>query len=108
MGVPSGSFSHTVSGKLQVTFTAEFSATSGSDWGSGTNGLVLRCKVGSGADEQIAYIRLGGANSATLERSYTGGTGVAVAVEYVEHSFDGPGTVRAKNIRISCRLFANP
>lgn len=108
MGFPSGIFSHSVGGRLQVTFSAEFWANVGSDWGSGTAALVLRCTVGSGADLQTAYIRLGGANAAVLERAYVGGSTVPVAVELAENTPSGPTWHGAKNIRISCRLFANP
>lgn len=107
MGFPSGNFSSANSGRLQVVFSAEITQSGGSDWGSGTNSLILRCRVGSGGTEQIAHIGLGRANAAILERDYVGGSGnVPVSVEYASHSFDGPATLRAKNIRISCRLYA--
>lgn len=109
MGFPSGNFSSSNSGRLQVQFTGEFSQAGGSDWGSGTNSLVLRCRVGSGASEQIAFLRLEGGQVATLERDYVGGSGnVPVSIEYASHGFDGPATLRAKNLRITCRLFATP
>jgi hypothetical protein len=108
MGFPSGTFSHPASGRLQVSFSAEFFSYTGSDWGSGTAALVLRCVVGSGAGQQVAYIRLGGSNTATLERDYTGGTSLPMTADLAENTPSGPTWHGATNIRIACRLYAVP
>jgi hypothetical protein len=106
MALPTGNFSSANSGRLQVFFSGQFSTQDGGDFGSGTLQLTIRCKVGAGANLQTAILQLtGGAASATLERDYTGGSGnVAVAMEYVAHSFSGPSSVHFSNCRIACYL----
>lgn len=106
MALPSGNFSSANTGRLQVFFSGQFDTNTGGDFGSGTLELIIRCKVGSGGDLQTAILRLSaGVASATLERDYTGGSGnVAVAMEYVSHSFDGPSSVHFSNCRIACYL----
>jgi hypothetical protein len=106
MALPSGNFSSASSGRLQVVFSGQFYTQTGNDFGSGSLGLVIRCKLGSGANLQTAVLSLASGNaSAVLERDYIGGSGnVPVAMEYVTHSFDGPSTVGIDNCRIACYL----
>jgi predicted heme/steroid binding protein len=107
MALPSGNFSSGQTGRLQVVFSGQFYTQSGSDWGNGTAlELVIRCKLGAGADLQTGVLRLSaGHNSVTLERDYVGGSGnVAVAFEYVSHNLSGPSTVGFSKARVSCYL----
>ena len=105
MALPSGNFSSASSGRLQVFFSGQFFTNTGSDFGTGTLDLVIRCKVGSGGDLQTAILKLNAGSSVTMERDYTGGSGnVPVAFEYVSHSFNGPSSVGFSNCRIGCCL----
>lgn len=106
MALPTGSFSSARSGRLQVVFSGQFFTNTGNDFGTGGLGLVIRCKVGSGANLQTMVLSLATGNaSAVIERDYVGGSGsVPVAMEYVTHSFSGPSTVGINKCRIACYL----
>lgn len=107
MALPSGNFSSASSGRLQVVFSGQFGTMSGNDWGNGTAlDLIIRCKLGSGANLQTAILRLAtGTASATLEREYVGGSGnVAVAMELAGSNLSGPSSVSFSNARIVCYL----
>jgi hypothetical protein len=106
MALPSGSFSSAQSGRLQVVFSGQFFTNTGNDFGTGTLGLVIRCRVGSGGTVQTSVLSLSAGNaSAVIERDYVGGSGaVPVAMEYVTHSFAGPSTVGINKCRIACYL----
>ena len=107
MPLPSGNFSSSSSGRLQVVFSGQFGIQTGNDWGNGTAlQLVIRCKVGTGANLQTAVLTLSSGNAtATLERDYVGGSGaVPVAMEYVTHNLSGPSSVTFSQCRIACYL----
>lgn len=101
MGLPSGIFNHSSSGRLQVSFRGKWVTNSGSDWGSGALNLVLRAYVG----DKTAILSIVG-NTAVIEVPYTGGTNVSVGLEYVAHSFSGPSSISATQLECVCRLFA--
>lgn len=101
MGVPSGTFNHASSGRLQVTFRGKWLTNSGNDWGSGSLNLILRAYVGT----KTAILSIIN-NTAVIEVAYTGGTDVSVGMEYVTHSFSGPSTIEAKELECVCRLFS--
>lgn len=107
MGLPSGIFNHSSSGRLQVSFRGKWTTNSGADWGSGTLNLVLRAYVGSGADVRTAILSIL-SNTAVIEVPYTGGTNVSVGMEDVAHSFSGPSAIYATQLECVCRLFAPP
>ena len=104
MAYPSGNFSSSYSGRLQVTFCGNWLTNSGSDFGSGTLNLTIRGYVGSGADKQTVILDLNH-HSGVIERNYVGGSGnVAVGMEYVSHSFSGPSSITANKLTVSCTL----
>ncbi len=104
MGVPSGNFSSAFSGRLQVTFSAEYLTNAGNDWGSGALDLIVRGFVGSGGTKQTTILSIG-CQSAVIERDYTGGSGdLPVGMEEVSYSLSGPSSITAKNLRIACVL----
>lgn len=111
MGVPSGNFSSASTGRLQVVFSGDLSKSGGGQPGWANPGdppdLLIRCTVGSGETQQVAFLRLYTANSAIIERDYVGGSGnVPVAMEVVQVVLGGgPSTIRGKDLRITCRLF---
>lgn len=102
MALPSGTFSHANSGRLQVSFRGKWTTNSGSDWGNGALNLVLRAYVGT--KTAILHIQ---STTAVLEVPYTGGTNVAVGLEEVTHSFSGPSSISATELECVCRLFAS-
>lgn len=106
MALPSGNFTSTKTGRLVVRFSGQFTFNSGGDFGDGgTWNITLRCYVGSGGSRSVAYIDFR-TNNATLEVDYVGGSGnLAVGMEFVSRTFDGPGTVYAKKLRVACTLF---
>jgi hypothetical protein len=107
---PAGAFVSAQSGRLEVTFSAEFATYNGIDWSSGPDiQLVLRCVLGAAGDEKVAYVRLGGSNTAVIQRPYLGGSGpVPMRLELVSREFPGLGFVGARNLYITARLFATP
>jgi hypothetical protein len=106
MALPSGTFNNASSGRLQVTFRGKWTTNSGADWGAGTLNLILRAYVGSGGSAKTAILSIL-ANTAVIEVPYTGGTDVAVGLEYVTHSFSGPSSIAARELECVCRLFAS-
>lgn len=104
MGLPSGNFSSTFSGRLQVTFSAEYLTNSGSDWGSGALDIVLRGYVGASSTKQTTILNIS-CQSAVVERDYVGGSGdLPVGMELVASSLSGPSSITAKNLRATCVL----
>lgn len=102
MGLPTGTFTHPASGRLQVVFSGQWRVDD-ADWTGGDWDIVLRCFVGSGADRRTATISLLNP-TATLEVAYTGGAELPVGMEYVAHSLESEGSVAARNLSIACHL----
>lgn len=102
MALPTGTFSSTSSGRLQVVFSGDWVVNS-ADWGSGTSQIFLRCIVDDGATRKTAVMGVQSA-SAVVELDYTAATAVDVSIEVISWSIDGAGTVQAKNLRIRCYL----
>lgn len=101
MPLPSGTFSDTASGRLQVVFRGRW-GIDGAEWPSDTAAdLILRAYLGTGETRQTALLHAGSA-TAFLERDYTAGTELAVGMEYVGHEFDGEAELCATDLQISC------
>lgn len=103
MGLPSGTFSHPASGRLQVTFRGKWLTNAGNDWGSGTLNLYLRAYVGAGGARKTAMLSLA-STTAVIDVAYTGGTEVPVGLEYAAHQFSGPSAISAADLECVCRL----
>ncbi len=105
MGYPTGTFSHTVSGKLQVTFSGEFaswvySGTPAWSYGADAANLFIKCTAG-GINTVISF----GSPSNMIELDYVAGTSVSVSMELAAWSGPGgPGGVTGKKLRIRCIL----
>jgi hypothetical protein len=102
MALPSGTFSSTSSGYLQMVFSGDWRVNS-ADWGSGTSEIQLRCIADNGTLRKTAVIGVKSA-SALIEMDYAAGSSVAVSMEVISHDIDGAGTVAAQNLRIRCYL----
>lgn len=105
MGFPSGLFSSANSGRLQVTFCADYLTNSGADFTHGsTLNIIIRCFVGTGASRQTSVIDAA-VHGTVIERDYVGGSGgVLVGMEEISHSFSGPSSIRAFNLACNCYL----
>ena len=101
MALPSGTFNHASSGRLQVTFRGKWTTNSGADWGTGALNLVLRAFVGT----KTAVLNIQ-STTAVLEVAYVGGTNVAVGMEEITHTFSGPSAITAAELECVCRLFS--
>lgn len=101
MGLPLGTFTHPLSGRLQVGFQGKWATNSGSDWGTGQLNLVLRAFVGT----KTAILSLQN-HTATIEVDYVGGTSVNVGMEFVMREFSGPSSIQATELECVCRLFS--
>jgi hypothetical protein len=102
MGLPSGTFTHPASGRLQVVFRGAWTADD-AEWTGGDWDILLRCYVGSGGARRTAMVSLRN-STATIEVPYTGGAEVHVGMEYVTHGFGTAATVTAKDLTIACHL----
>lgn len=103
MGLPSGTFTHPASGRLQVVFRGAWTADD-AEWTGGDWDILLRCYVGTGAARRNAMISLRNPTAMIEVVAYTGGTSVPVGMEYVTHSLGSADTVAARPLNIACHL----
>ena len=103
MSLPTGTFNHEQSGRLEVNFTAP-PTVDGAPYAGGGWNLRLRCYVDDGVDRLTTVIGFDG-GTAVIEIDYLGGTDVEVGMEAVDHAFDGAGTVSAAPLIVTCRLW---
>lgn len=107
MGYPSGTFSDPRPGRLTVRFQGNWVTNTGSDFGSGTLELKLRGFVdhGSGPTRE-SVILSSSVHAQSIELPYPGGNAVfSMGMEYVSHSFNGPSSITANRLRITCRFY---
>jgi hypothetical protein len=103
MALPTGSFSSSNAGRLQVSFSGQWGSNTG-DRGAGVQ-LYIRAYVGSGADLQTSIMAFNGGEAGFIERDYAGGNvAVPVGMEYVSHTLVGPSSVGINKCRITCVL----
>lgn len=98
MALPSGTFSRSVSGALQVSFSGEWSASS-FDFGSGHSDIVLACTVSDGTTTRTVYLSQG-SPSAFVDWDYVAGTTLTCAMAVQSYTIRGAGTVHATKLRI--------
>lgn len=103
MALPSGTYSNTNSGALQVFFSGEFTATS-FDFGSGSpSDIVLKCTVTDGSTTRSAYISsLSAATS--VDWDYVADTTLTCEMTEEYWHIDGAGYVTADKLRIRAIL----
>lgn len=102
MATPSGTYSNSKSGKLQITFSGRWSSSQG-DFGSSTAVLDI---IGSAVQGGVTHqCNLGfGCTTATLELDYTAGESISVAMTHFRHTIPAAGSVSATRLRIRCYL----
>lgn len=104
MALPTGNFSYIDSGLLRVVFNGTWWINDAAPTGAGAFELVLRAYVGSGDSRKTALMSSRAA-TAVLEVSYAGSyAAVPVGMEYVSNTLDGPGTVCAYELSVTCHL----
>lgn len=103
MALPSGTYSSSVSGALQIFFSGEWLATS-FDWGStGPSEIVLACTVTDGTTTRTVYIS-SVSSSASIDWDHTTGTTLTCAMTESYHNINGAGYVTAEKLRIRAIL----
>ena len=103
MALPSGTYSSSLSGPLQIFFSGEWTATT-FDWGgSAPSDIVLKCTVTDGTTTRTAYInRL--SVSASIDWDYTTGTTLTCSMSEDYWNIQGAGYVKAEKLRIRALL----
>lgn len=106
MGVPSGNFSSPYAGQLEVTFSGNFSSSSGGDWGTGNAKYqAFLCTVYQGGTLKGQTFIQNTAPSGLLLLDYPGGGVVwTVAMTEAAYQLSGPSSVSTTNLRIGCVL----
>ena len=103
MALPSGTFSNSLSGPLQIFFSGEFAATS-FDFGTGDiSDIVLQCSVSDGTTTRTAYIN-SLSSSTAIDWDYVTGTTLTCAMSEPYWHISGPGYVQATKLRIRAIL----
>lgn len=103
MALPTGDYSSTSSGALQLFFSGEFRATS-FDWGSVTpSDIVLECSVTDGTTTRTVWISSRN-SSASIDWDYTAGTTLTCSMSVSYYNIDGAGYVAAEKLRIRAIL----
>lgn len=98
MALPSGTFSRSISGPLQISFSGQFD--SGSDFGSpGTNTLHMQGEVTDGTNTRTVPLSLDAA-AAIVDWDYVAGTTLTCSMSVLSYTTTSTGFVNAAQLRI--------
>lgn len=103
MALPSGNFSRSQGGPLQVVFSGQWTATSFDFGGGAPSDLVIKCTVTDGTTTKTGYINLRSA-SLTIDWDYVASSTLTCSMTEEWYHIDGPGYVTANNLRIRAIL----
>lgn len=103
MALPSGTYSSSIAGPLQVFFSGEFSATTFDFGSTDISDIVLLCSVTDGTDTRTAYIN-SLSSSTAIDWDYVVGTTLTCTMTESYWHINGAGFVSAEKLRIRAIL----
>lgn len=98
MGLPSGTFSRSDSGPLQISFSGEFSSST-SLWSPGANDLTLQGVVTDGTTTRTVPLTIS-TPTGFVDWDYVAGSVLTCSVIELNHSTTTTGSVSANKLRI--------
>lgn len=103
MALPSGTYSNTASGPLQIFFSGQWSATSFDFGTTGPSDIVLTCSVTDGTTTKEAVISMV-SRSAVIDWDYVGSTTITCSMTETYWNISGAGFVIAEKLLIRAVL----